>query len=413
MTRFKALAVMLGIFVLAIVTVQPAQAQTFKVLHSFTGKDDGNVPRVGVVDRAGNIYGVATEGGNQGSGCNGYGCGTVFKLSRLGAGWVFSTIYHFQGGYDGYSPYSITLGPDGSLYGATTQGGIGSCGNGGSLTCGMVYQLRPPATFCRTVSCPWNQTVLYRFTGGSDGGVPTELGGNGGCSGYSCGTIFKLTPSGSGWTESVLYSFLGGSRDGYFPTGTLVFDRSGNLYGATQEGGASYQGTVFQLTPGQYGWTENLLFQFNRGFTGEGPNSVIFDPQGNLYGTTFTGGAAGCGTAFELAPSGGMWNFSVLYSFFGGAGSCGPFVGLIMDVAGNLYGTTNRTGAYGYGVVFKLTPSGQGWTYTSLHDFTGGYDGYSPGGLLLDANGNLFGRSGFGGEGCSIYGCGVVWEITP
>ena len=421
--------VLAGLFALAFAGIPRAQAQTFTVLHSFTGGADGGTAGQALqMDRAGNLYGVAGDAGSYSNNCQPYGCGTAFKLTHAGSGWVFSTLYTFQGGYDGSRPDSqLVFGPDGALYGATAQGGIGRCGNSGTLPCGMIYRLAPPATSCKSYACSWNETILYRFTGGSDGGVPggilfdqagsiygaTELGGQPGCSGYYCGTVFKLTPSGGAWTESVLYTFLGGTKDGYWPGGNLVFDQSGNIYGTTQMGGVEYEGTVYQLTPSEYGWTEKLLYQFTNGDGGQGPTGLIMDPAGNLYGTTFTGGVGGCGTAFELTPSGGNWVFLLPYSFSGGMGSCGPFVGLIRDAAGNLYGTTNRTGAYGKGVVFKLTPSGYGWIYTSLHDFTGGSDGYGPGALFLDANGNLYGTTAFGALGdCFGFGCGVVWEIT-
>jgi uncharacterized repeat protein (TIGR03803 family) len=199
------------------------------------------------------------------------------------------------------------------------------------------------------------------------------------------------------------------------PNRGVVFDQAGNIYGTTIEGGNSYLGTVFQLTHLQYGWNESLLYQFNNGTSGENPDGrLLIDDAGNLYGTTSYGGVGGCGTVFELTPAGGGWNFSILYNISGGSGSCGPTAGLIMDAAGNLYGTTSRTGAYGHGAVFKLTLIDGAWTYTSLHDFTGGNDGSWPGELIMDANGNLYGTAYFGaGQQCHGSGCGVVFEITP
>jgi len=401
------------------------QAQTFTVLHTFNGTDGGVASTALQMDRAGNLYGVAGDGGNYGSNCQPYGCGTAFKLTRSGSGWVFSLLYTFPGGYDGSRPDSqLVFGPDGALYGSTDQGGIGHCGDSGTLPCGMIYRMAPPASFCKSFVCPWNVTVLYRFTGGADGGGPgeivfdqagsiygpTQLGGQSGCSGYFCGTVFKLTPSAGGWTESVLYTFAGGSQDGYWPDGNLVFDQSGNIYGTTEMGGVEFEGTVYQLTPSQYGYTEKLLYQFTTGNSGQGPIGLLLDPSGNLFGTTFTGGLGGCGTAFELTPSNGNWVFLTPYSFSGGVGACGPFVGLIRDPAGNLYGTTNRTGAYGKGAVFKLTPSGGGWIYTALHDFTGGSDGgYPLSNVIFDTTGNFYGTASTGGS----HGDGVVWEITP
>jgi len=138
---------------------------------------------------------------------------------------------------------------------------------------------------------------------------------------------------------------------------------------------------------------------------------LIFDQAGNLYGSASSGGSGNGGTVFELMPSNGNWNFNLLYSLSGSGGSRnGPLRSLTMDAAGNLYGTTYSDGAYGAGSVFKLKPSNGAWTYTDLYDFTGGDDGANPyGGVTLDANGNLYGTTAFGGASDA----GVVWEITP
>lgn len=140
---------------------------------------------------------------------------------------------------------------------------------------------------------------------------------------------------------------------------------------------------------------------------------LIFDPSGNLIGSTAIAGSGGTGTVFELTPSGNTWAFDLLYSFVGNFD--GPRGSLIMDSAGNLYGTTVGAGQYSKGSVFKLTPSSGGWTYTSLHDFTGGSDGgYPIGNVTFDASGNLYGTASSGGTGTACYeGCGVVWKITP
>ena len=259
--------------------------------------------------------------------------------------------------------------------------------------------------------------MLYAFSGGADGDGPsinvtfdqtgniygtTYKGGMGSCggSGFMCGTVYELTPSAGGWTKSVLYTFTGAS-DGGSPGGGVIFDSAGNLYGTTEFGGLYGQGTVFQLVPSAGGWTENLLHSFQAG--SEGGYTIvglIFDSSGNLYGATNYGGTGGGGTVFELSPSsGGSWTYNLLYSFTGGT-DCGPTRELVMDGTGNLYGTTYCDGAYGYGNVFKLTPSGGGWTYSSLHDFTGGSDGELPAStVIFDAKGNLYGTASFGGSG--------------
>jgi uncharacterized repeat protein (TIGR03803 family) len=352
--------------VLASAATPAALAQTFTVIHTFTGGADGLNPEAGLtIDGAGNLYGTTSLGGV------GF-WGVAFKLSKKGSGWLFNPLHFFGLGDDGAIPANpAVLGPDGSVYGADFYGG-------GPGYEGIVYNLKPPAAACKTALCPWTETILHRFQRDSDGWSPqggvifdragnlygtTELGGLEGNCGFlngTCGIVYKLTPPGSGWTEKVLYSFQNGN-DGYNPSVALIFDRSGNLYGATSDGGTGGGGTVFGLTPSNGGWTLETLYSFT-------------------------------GTQGDL---------------------CGPSGALLMDGAGNLYGTTNCDGAYSYGNVFKLTPSGGGWTYTSLHDFTGGADGaYASGPIVFDASGNLYGTA-YGEYGCDDNSCGVVWEITP
>jgi uncharacterized repeat protein (TIGR03803 family) len=410
------------VFALAMVAAQSAQAQTLTVLHSFSGLGDGDYPYAGLsIDRGGNLYGTAFYGG-PGMGCY-LGCGTAFRLAQKNSGWLFSQLYGFRGGLDGGNPYArVIVGPDGSLYGTTFGGGGGSCEGG----CGTVFNLRPPQHATANALGNWTETVLYRFTGGADGGQPagadltfdaagniygtTSGGGTGDCQG-GCGTVYKLTQSGGVWTESVLHNFVTEDGDGLRPWGGVIFDQSGNLYGTTNNGGArlSY-GTVFELTPSGSGWTETILYKFQDTTDGQYPYSgLIFDQAGNLYGTTCCGGSDGGGTVFELTRS-SDWAFSLIYSFTGS----GPYAGLSMDAADNLYGTTNEGGAYNFGAVFKLTPSQGGWTYTSLHDFcSGGYpcsDGAFPmSNVVFDSQGNLYGTTSEGGT----YNGGTAWEITP
>ena len=323
----------------------------------------------------------------------------------------------------------VIFGPDGVLYGTTTSGGYtgGNCALYGG--CGTVFKLRPLPTACKTALCKWTKTDLYQFGEPPDGDGPTgDLifdqarniygttvnGGvvNGNCV-DGCGTVYELTRPGSNWTESVLYSFSG--SDGQNPFSGLLLDGAGNLYGTTFLGGTGGDGTVFQLTNSGLGWTENILhnFQGSDGYLTYA--GLILDHLGNLYGTssTSTGGSGSGGTVFELTPSNGSWTFSVLYTFTGPSGylECGPNDNLVMDGAGNIYGTTRCDGAYNAGSVFKLTPTPTPpWTYTSLHDFTGGSDGGNPySNVIFDANGNLYGTASAGGA----YGYGVVWEITP
>jgi uncharacterized repeat protein (TIGR03803 family) len=226
------------------------------------------------------------------------------------------------------------------------------------------------------------------------------------------GSAFELTFNGSGWTETTIHAFDG--PDGSTLKPTSILDASGNLYGTAQTGGTYGAGTVWELTPQVDGsWTETTLYSFTGGRDGANPvmqSGLISDSAGNLYGATQNGGAHGDGTVFELSPlAGGTWGETVLHSFRGRDGS-GPQAGLIFDVAGNLYGETFYGGADNDGVVFKLTPGASGsWSETVLHSFHGG-DGSNPRfGLVLDAVGNLYGTTYAGGH----YGDGTVFEITP
>jgi uncharacterized repeat protein (TIGR03803 family) len=391
-------------------------AQEPTTLYSFTGSDGAN-PNAGLIaDPAGNLYGTTQLGGANPSCNQAPGCGTVFQLTPSGS----LTVLHSFAGSDGEEPFAgLIADAAGNLYG-TTWGG-GDSGRG------AVFQLDPSGTL----------TMLYSFTGGSDGqrpvtGLLADAAGNlygtahsGGDGGY--GTVFQLDPSG---TLTVLYSFTGGS-DGRYPDSGLLADAAGNLYGTTREGGdlASCNspnthgcGTVFQLTP------SGILTVLHRfaGSDGSRPGDwagLLADAAGNLYGTTSAGGdrtscaaqfIEGCGTVFQLMPSGAL---TVLYSFTGGSDGGDPTAGLIADTAGNLYGTTLEGGAtgscnrpYGCGTVFQLTPSG---TLTVLHTFTGS-DGAGPeAGLIADAAGNLYGTTHSGGAGTScVQGCGTVFELT-
>ena len=216
-----------------------------------------------------------------------------------------------------------------------------------------------------------------------------------------------LTTSDGSWNETVLYDFTGES-DGGGLEGGVIFDNAGSLYGVAASGGAYSAGTVYRLTPSNGGWTEETLHTFQNASDGSFPDgSLLFDAAGNLYGTTLYGGLGGGGTVFELTPSNGNWTHTVLYGFTGTGGSFGT---VTMDPSGNLYGTTFADGKYGYGMVFKVTPSSGSWTLTDLHDFTGGADGQYPDcAVTLDAHGNLYGTATAGGTN----DVGVIWEITP
>jgi uncharacterized repeat protein (TIGR03803 family) len=226
----------------------------------------------------------------------------------------------------------------------------------------------------------------------------------------------SVAPAAMADTETALYNFTGGS-DGGTPIAGLVMDSSGNLYGAGKSGGADSSGVVFELTPnGSGGWTYNVLYSFTGGNDGAWPKAtLVFDSQGNLYGTCSAGGQYGWGTVFELSPSGGgNWTLGKTYSFTGNADGGTAIAPVILDSVGNLYGTTQFGGALsgdeGFGTVFELTPSGSSWTEQTLHTFTGGNDGSNPdvgAGVVWDRAGNLYGTTLLGGS----YGAGVVYKL--
>ena len=405
LTFGAATAALLIALMLTVIASQPAQAQTFTVLHTFTGGQDGKYPYAGVtLDKAGrNLYGTTHNGGN-----GLLSPGTIYKLQHNGSDWTFSSLYSFTGfGYDGEIPQGrVTFGPNGSLYG----------------TANLVFSLGPQLTICFHSPCPWMETVIYAFSGQTDGSAPsgdlifdhagniygtTQSGGlyTGPCSGPGCGTVYQLTHAGGVWTENIIHNFTG--SDGFVPNSGVIFDTAGNLYGTAVQGGSSGYGTVFELSPSGGGWTEKVLYNFQSAGDGSYPRAgLVIDQSGNLYGATSNGGAGGGGTVYELSPSGDEWSLTTLYSFSGS----GPWASLTMDASGNIYGTTYGDGAHGLGSIFKLIPApAPPWTYTSLHDFTGGNDGEQPiSNVIMDASGNLYGTASNGGA----QGVGVVWQIT-
>ena len=394
------------VFVSAFIAVPLAKPQAFKVIYSF-GRDTAQHPIAGLtIDSQGNLYGTSAWGGD-------FGAGTVYELRRTSSGFVYSTLHSFaENQNDGGFPWdAVTIGPDGTLYGTTGEGGISDRGT--------VFNLRPS---CHAGSCSWNETLLYRFPGGDEGrnpqsGVVFDENGNlygavvnAGSAGD--GLVYELTPSQGAWKYQVLYTFTGG-QDGANPSSPLLFDSAGNLYGTAATGGlpgcAGFGcGTVYELRPSGSGWKEHTLYSFHDGDDGAQPAAgLVRDASGNLYGATCCGDSTG-GTVFELSPSGGTWTFNLAYDF-GGMGP-GPMANLVRDSAGNLYGSSWGNGAYGQGLAFKLSPTNGGWTFASLHDFTGGTDGANAeGGLVMDSEGHLYGTTYEGGDHFD----GVVFEITP
>jgi uncharacterized repeat protein (TIGR03803 family) len=361
----------------AATSVAGAQAKGFSVLHSFASGSDGAYPEAGLLrDRAGNLYGTTANGGTSND-------GTVF---RLGADGKEKVLYSFGGSADdGADPLSSLIEDKaGSLYGTTKYGGTGNAGT--------VFRLGRNGS----------ETVIYSFTGGSDGANPSagltrhagKLYGtaqSGGASGR--GVVFSLASDG---TETVLYSFTGGD-DGGTPFAGLIVDRADNLYGTTYEGGTYGQGTVFEISASG---AESVLHAFTGGSDGGRPGAAVTaDRDGNLYGTTLLGGADDSGTVFKLAPDG---TETVLHSFTGSDGA-NPYCDLVLGAKGNLYGTTSISGIDAGGTVFKLAPDG---TLSTLHTFTGA-GGANPEAGLIEANGRLYGTTPISGA----YGYGIVFGL--
>jgi uncharacterized repeat protein (TIGR03803 family) len=391
------------VFMLTIVTTGVAHAQSFQLLYTFSGGTDGGQPYAGVtLNIEGNVFGT-THTGNQGT-----NWGQVYMLHHAGSGYTFADLALFDGALE--SP--AVFGPNGTIYSTAPN----------NLTLyhhGYVLNVSPPPNIvCATISCLWKATPLYGFSGGADGNMPnygalifdragnmygtTSEGGSGN------GVVYEMMGSGLDWTEQAIYAFAG-SPDGATPFSGVIFDTSGNLYGTTTAGGASGNGAVYELSPSGSGWTERVLYSFTGGSDGSYPTAgLILDQAGNLYGSTNVGGTGEGGTVFELSPSGGGWIYNLLHSFTG-ATNCGPWGPLTLN-GGNLYGTTVCDGTNSSGNVWELSPSGNSWTYSSLYDFTGGNDGKFPYcNVTFDASGNIYGTTLRGGAD----GQGVVWKITP
>lgn len=374
--------------------VPGASAQTLNVVHNFTGGSDGGNPVNGFLMNAkGDMYGTASSGGAS-------GLGVVFRLSGKG---VETVLHSFAGGTDGAAPNGgVIQNAKGDFFGTTTAGGAAGQGT--------VFRVKGKKevvlySFAGGTDGADPQAGLVMDAAGNLYGTTSAGGASGN------GTVFELVApaeKNGTWTETVLYSF-GTGTDGAAPIGGVTLDAAGNLYGTTSLGGANGYGTVFELTPGAQ-WSETILHSFQNGDDGATPYAgLISDAAGNLYGAATDGGANGGGTVFELTSSGGNWNFAVLASQ-PGWGISGTFRDLMLDASGNIYGTTHCDGNNSAGTIYELTPSGGGaWNYTLLYTFTGGADGlYSISNLVMK-NGNLYGTTIDGGAN----GAGVIYELTP
>jgi len=383
--RFVSTCVALVLFTCA------GQAQTFKVVHDFSGAADGANPLNGfMITPAGVMYGTANSGGA-------YDNGAVFSFS----GGKFTRVHSFEGGKDGAQPQSFLIeDKSGNLYGTTSAGG----GYGD----GTVFRITGTT-----------ETVLYAF--GShlhDGSAPQaglamDSAGNlygtttkGGTSGH--GTVFMLLRGTSGtFTEKILHNF-DSDPDGSAPVAGVTLDSYGNLYGTTSEGGAYGYGTVFELKKAS-SWTETILHSFENLNDGATPYAgLIAGPSGTLLGAATDGGHQGGGTVFQLTPTSHKWNFAVLMSI-PGWGVSGSFRNLMFDSTNTIYAATHCDGAHNSGTVYKLSLVDGKWVYTLLYTFSGGDDGKFVFSNLVLSGGKLYGTTNIGGTD----GKGVIFEVAP
>jgi uncharacterized repeat protein (TIGR03803 family) len=397
--------------------MQVVQAQTYQVLHSFTGGADGAFPTGALAsDSRGTLYGTASTGGNTGGSCPTQGCGAVFQLKNKNGSWLFTPLFDFPThGNSGITPYGgVAIGPDGSLYGTTSLGGPNSLGT--------VFNLKPPSRVTGNLFASWSYTRIHTFALDGYGYYPLygsltlDAGGNiygtaseggyfdGECSDDGgCGTVFKLTRGGGGWTISA-FQFLG-RASGSTPYSGVIMDGSGNLYGTTVTDGIN-DPIAYELTPEGAGWNETVLHTFPIDQRPQG--GVIFDAAGDLAGTSFATGALLGNVAYQLSSAGGDWTYRRLHAF-PGSGPTGPWSGLTRDSNGNLYGTTCSDGMFAQGSIFKLSPSQGGWTLADLHDFSGSDGGCPIGNMVIDPDGTVYGTASGGGD----FGWGVVWKLAP
>jgi uncharacterized repeat protein (TIGR03803 family) len=377
-----------------------ASAASEKVLQSFTGNTDGSQPAAGLTPGAdGSFYGSTFYGGTADQ-------GVIYKLTLGSGGWTETVLYNFQGGSnDGANPFGrLVLDAAGNIYGTTESGGRGyGVAHGPGL--GTVFELSPSnGEWKKTVIHFFYKTPSSGLAMDAEGNLYGETGGGGPS---NSGTVFQMKPTATGWNYRAIYNFAGGN-DGSDPWGGLVFDPRGNLYGVTIQGGPAYDGTVFELKPQPNGrWIESQLYVFQNTVDGVFPEgAVVLDKAGNVYGTTVYGGDVscadgyGCGVVFELSLNGGSWTKTTLYNFTGAPDGHAPMAPMIFDKAGNLYGTTSNGGRNNTGALFKMQPqSGGGWEESIIYSFLDGSDGgYPSTPLLLDGAGNIWGTTQVGGN---------------
>jgi uncharacterized repeat protein (TIGR03803 family) len=395
-------------------------------LYTFAGTSDGAYPGQLSYDRSGNLYGATASGGS--TACSG-GCGTIFRITppaKGGTAWTETTLYSFIGQADGAFPNGVIVDKAGDLFGTAYQGGnLTSCSGG----CGTVFELTPPVApqtaWTETTIHAFDGAVDGDFpyapelAADSRGNLfGTTLAGPAAC---HCGTVFELQPPKAGnatWTNEVLYQFSG-QPDGDSPWASLVVDPSGHLFGTTNSGGTADEGTVFEVAPpAKRGgtWSESIIYSFQGGADGQNPafEGVIQAGEGLLYGSTVNivgSGSTTHGTVYSLTPpaGGAGWTHTILYAFAGAPDGSSP-TSIVLDTSGNIDGVTAGGGTKGHGTVFQLIPPtpSTSWSETQLYNFTGGSDEGDPFFVVLRKN-KLFGTT----QGSSASQYGSVFGIAP
>lgn len=368
----------------------PSRAQTYTPLYTFQGSPDGADPQGGLSSYGGNLYGVTAAGGTGGA-------GTVFELSPNGVGgWNESVLYNFcslPSCADGSTPSfaNVIFDSPGNMY--------GTAWSGGAHNHGVVWELSPSET-------DWKETVLHSFRiGNGVGGLVMDSSGNlYGCThnGLRASSVFELSPSRGHWTEKIIQN-IDGTYSG------LAIDSAANLFGSTLS-------TVYELSPdGSGGWNGSIIYKFEPDENGESETPTL-DSAGNIYGTTESGGHLDYGAVWELTPvtSGqkrAAWTEKILHYFRGYQNSPSfPQGGVVLDAAGNIYGTSGAGGYYQRGTIYELVPTGTGqYEETILWSFDPTTGNFPEGSLILDSSGNLYGTTGAGGADS----VGVVFELVP
>lgn len=398
--------ILAAFLVILLLTTAAWAASKTKLIYSFGGGADGEYTDTELVRaQDGNLYGTSVQGGA-------FGSGTVFQVTPAG---VHTVLYNFTGGTDGGEPYKgVTLDADGTIYGTAVTGGGGSCEGG----CGVIFKLA-------RVNGSWTQTVIHQFSGGNDGsgiGSPVAFDAQGNLYGttptggaFGAGVVFQLRPEANGhWELRVIHAFTGGADGGGGSAGKLLVSKRGNIYGVCTVGGVNGFGTVYKISQQEGRWHFTTLYAFKDQPDGALPyGGLVFDREGNLYGTTYYAGANDLGTVYKLTRHQDTWTESVLYSFKGGADGDSPISTLVADEAGSFYGTTSDGGSSSCscGTVFKMTDNENGtWSESVIYRFPGApRPGFAYNGLVKDSEGNFYGTTVHGG----VNNDGAIYEVIP